>query len=340
MSPRLNVGDGDGPLALPLPTAVPQTVDYNPKQISINSKGVVDGIQNSTLLTESKQVGKYKIIIIRFNINFITYYVLVIVGKRDKRPNETLYSRGFRWSDLSKGNSAFSERVHHNFFSVAMDTTTKEYITKLKSALSNKQYSYEARKLLKGGKDLSLAALRGVIGMMITWVFAGPRYLMSDSMGIMASARATYKFWRKRRSDPLEQTKSRMVALIKNLENIIIQLQKTQVLDVDAYFTTFFDVLATLSDTQKTGLKINIEDPQHIEQIEQIEQIEKIGKIGGYKDIYKRKKRKKRKNTMRKNTRRQNTRRKNTKIKNTRRKNTKRKNTKRKNTRKKSYKRT
>ena len=334
MSPRLNVGDGPLalPLALPLPTAVPQTVDYNPKQISINSKGFVDGIQNSTLLTESKQVGNYKIIIIRFNINFITYYVLVIVG-----PNKTLHSRGFRWSDLSKGNSAFSERVHHNFFSVAMDTTTKEYITKLKSALSNKQYSYEARKLLKGGKDLSLAALRGVIGMMITWLFAGPRFLMSDSMGIMASARATYKFWRKRRSDPLEQTKSRMVALIKNLEHIIIQLQKTQVLDVDAYFTTFFDVLATLSDTQKTGLKINIEDPQHIEQIEQIEQIEKTG---GYKDIYKRKKRKKRKNTMRKNTRRQNTRRKNTKIKNTRRKNTKRKNTKRKNTRKKSYKRT
>tara|TARA_B110000208_G_scaffold128083_1_gene155736 strand:+ start:308 stop:964 length:657 start_codon:yes stop_codon:yes gene_type:complete len=218
-----------------------------------------------------------------------------------------------------------------------MDTTTKEYITKLKSALSNKQYSYEARKLLKGGKDLSLAALRGVIGMMITWLFAGPRFLMSDSMGIMASARATYKFWRKRRSDPLEQTKSRMVALIKNLEHIIIQLQNSQVLDVDAYFTTFFGVLDTLSDTQKTGLKIRIEDPQLIEQIEQIEQ---IGKLGGYKDIYKRKKRKKRKNTMRKNTRRQNTRRKNTKIKNTRRKNTKRKNTKRKNTRKKSYKRT
>ena len=297
MAPRINKESEITP-----PTPHTSVGPYSPEKKNLDMREII---------YESKNYNNYNIIIISFKHRGYDYYVLVIINTST---NDIKHSRGFRWSTLSKGNSLSSE--HLDFFSLAAKSVSTEYLRLLKSAVLNKKYRYEARKILKKGFVLSATLVRTIIGFLLSMIQVGVNSLFELDPSyepVWKSFENDVDFYDSY-SDPSGQIKYRMNTLIRKIEEIIKKLENNG-LEVENFITRFFEVLIELSNSHRIGIDINGDF---------IDEIQK-SKQGGYRELPKRKKRK---NTMRK--KRKNTKRKNTKRKNTRRKNTKRKNTKRK----------
>lgn len=286
---------------------IPPTRQRSHKIRIILKKKTLDNINN--IIYESKNYNNYNIIIISFKHRGYDYYVLVIINNST---NNTNISRGFRWSTLSKGNSLSYE--HLDFFSQAVKHVSLDYVKILKSAVLNKQYAYEAKKILKGGLVLGLTVIRGLIGFLLSWIQMTLEIDL-EWKGLGRWKKKTIEFYDNRKSDPSEQRKYRINTLIRQIEEIIKKLENHS-LDVEEFITRFFQKLIELSDIHKKGIDITADAV--------IRQIN-AKMAGGYRENPKRKKRK---NTMRKKKR--DTRRKKRKnTKRNKRKNTKRKSSKR-----------